>query len=141
MVVRASRPLLPGSVLEEIVRIERLVTQEFVCGAVQRIAAGLDADVDNRARTAVEFGCVIVSLDAKFLSCIHGRDQAGRVDQEHRDGRAINEDFVRVGHAAVGRKISPPGEAARCRVLFELRLRADAGCERHQSERITAVER
>src|SRR5262249_17736878 len=70
-------PRVAGAVLKEVVRIELLVSQKLISRAVQLVRPGLDADVDDRARGAAEFGGEFVGLDAELLRRVYRRNEGG----------------------------------------------------------------
>src|SRR5690606_20859342 len=73
LVVPQQRLRPPGSVGEEVARIELVVAEELIERAVQRIGPGLQAEVDHTAGSTVEFGGEVVGLDLELLRRVYRR--------------------------------------------------------------------
>src|SRR5215831_11570054 len=104
LVIGELRTLLAGAVLEEVIRIEFVVAVKFVKRAVQSIAARFDAHVHHSAGTPAEFSGIVVRLNAKLLRRVDRRNEAGLVNEVHRDGGTIDQNLIRIRHAPIGRE-------------------------------------
>ena len=128
-------------VREEIVRVQRIVAEELVDAAANRIGAGFDDGVDDRSRAAAELGRVSVRLNLEFLQRLDRRlhelhvlaaervrvgDVIDAVEQEDIVERAV---AVHVEHALEVHARQPRG------------AREHAGREQRQLVVVAAIER
>ena len=92
------------------------------------------------ARIAAEFRRIVVRLDAELLRRVDRRDQARSVHQEHRYGRAIDENLIGIRDTAVGGEVSPSGKAACGRMLHEFALCSYARSEGYKGQRVSPIQ-
>src|SRR5262249_46622121 len=67
------------AVVEEVVRVERIVTQELEAASVQVVGPGLDLDVHHAAERAAELGRIRAGLQLELVERIDARKEDDRL--------------------------------------------------------------
>ena len=132
-----------GAVVEEVVRVERVVAVELEAAAVQRVRARLDLQVDDAAERPAELGRVGAGLHLELVERVDAREDDDRLQPGLVVVDAVEHVVVVARPLAVGRerRRGAPGEAAGAVDVRAGDAAQDAGDGARQVDEVAAVER